>query len=276
MKSLEIQGHRGCRGLMPENTIQGFVQAIILGVHTLEMDAVISGDHDVIISHEPYFNHEISTDPNGDSITESNEKQHNIYQLNTSVLQQYDVGLKRHPRFPDQLKVSATKPTLDEVVNAVNRYCNINNIDPPYYNIEIKRTPEHDEVYHPEYRVFADLVVQKIRSLGIAERTTVQCFDIETLQYIHKAYPEVPLVFLVENIFPTSYNLDKLGFVPTIYSPNYNLLTTHMIQQCHDKGIKVIPWTINEVPDMKAAIELGVDGIITDYPNRLVDLVKTK
>ena len=276
MTPLDIQGHRGCRGLLPENTVPGFLHALDLGVHTLEMDVVISADQDVIVSHEPFFNHEISTSPTGETITESNEKDHNLYKLTTSAIQQYDVGLKVHPRFATQQKIAISKPTLDEVVSAVNQYCSSRDRKTPSYNIEIKRKPEHDGSYHPEYSAFADLVIQKINELGIADQTTVQCFDIETLQYIHNTYPEVPLVFLVENIMPTTYNLDKLGFTPAIYSPHYKLVTAKMIKHCHGKGVRVIPWTINDVPDMQEAINLGVDGIITDYPDRLIELVKSR
>src|SRR5688572_8669254 len=104
LPAFDTEGHRGCRGLMPENSIPAMMKALEIGVSTLEMDAVITKDNQVILSHEPFFNHEITTKPNGEAVTEAEEKSLNIYRMTYSETQQYDVGLKPHPRFPNQQK----------------------------------------------------------------------------------------------------------------------------------------------------------------------------
>ena len=119
LPAFDIEGHRGCRGLMPENTIPAMIKALELGVTTLEMDAVITKDKQVILSHEPFFNHEITTLPNGKYVTEQEERNLNIYQMTFSQTQQYDVGLKPHPRFPNQRRLKATKPLLREIIENV-------------------------------------------------------------------------------------------------------------------------------------------------------------
>lgn len=272
VQDMDIQGHRGCRGLLPENTIPGFIKAIDLGVNTLELDVVVTKAGDVIISHEPFFNHELGTPPDGFDITELNEKSHNLYPLTLAEIQSYDVGLKPHPRFPIQKKIKVYKPSLDEMVEKVESYAQSENIDPLLYNIEIKRVPEHDGIFHPKMEDFADIVCDKIMSLGILERTTVQCFDVETLKYVHKKYPKYRLVYLIQNMEPVEENIEKLGFKPYVYSPYYQLVTSNLIDYCRKENIKLIPWTVNEETDIENMFDLGVDGIISDYPDKVIEI----
>lgn len=275
MKHVDIQGHRGCRGLVPENTIPAFKRALSIGVHTLELDVVINGDGDVLVSHEPFFNHEISTAPGGHLITESEELEHNVYRLSQAEIEKYDVGLRPHPRFELQKKMSVTKPLLSEVVRQSEAYAKVEGRTAPLYNIEIKRRSDADGLYHPTYDVFADKVIQAIDDYGIAERTTVQCFDVPTLQYVHQKYPKTKLVYLIENQEGLDRNLEKLGFMPHVYSPYYKLVDIAMIETCHQKGILVIPWTINEAKDVEKLIRLGVDGIISDYPDMALEVYQS-
>ena len=166
VKKIDVQGHRGCRGLMPENTIPAFMKAMELGVSTLELDLVISKDRQVIVSHEPFFNHEISS-IDGKRITEEAEKTHNIYQLTREELTKYDVGLMSHQRFPDQKNIPAQKPTLVELATAVHEKCKTLKIPLPYFNVEIKRVPEQDNIFHPEAKEFAELVIAAIYKLSL-------------------------------------------------------------------------------------------------------------
>jgi glycerophosphoryl diester phosphodiesterase len=137
---IDKQGHRGCRGLMPENTIPAFLKAVDLGVNTLEMDLVITRDNKVLVSHEPFFNHEITTLPNGELVLESNEKELNIYKMDYSEVIKYDVGSKVHPRFTQQLKMKVHKPLLSEVIDSVELYSKENHKPALYYNIETKKS----------------------------------------------------------------------------------------------------------------------------------------
>lgn len=271
--TIDIQGHRGCRGLYPENTIPAFLHAIDLGVHTLELDVVATNAGDVFVSHEPFFNHEIATHPVTGPIDKNKEKSHNMFGMTKDEIQRYDVGLLDHVRFPSQKKMSVHKPTLQEMVTAVEEYIKSNQKDDILYNIEIKREPQNDDVFHPKMEHFADLVVAELRNLKILDRTTVQCFDVETLQYIHNKYPEISLVYLVMDQNGHEKNIENLGFYPAVYSPYFKLVSKGMINFANEHNIRVIPWTVNEEVDMKKMINLNVHGIISDYPDRLIQVV---
>lgn len=270
---IDIQGHRGCRGLRPENTIIAFEKAIEIGVNTLELDVVVNKNNDVIISHEPFFNHEISTGPEGEEINEENEKQYNMYNMTLEEIQSHDVGMKPHSRFPNQKKVKATKPTLKEMVVTIEALVKEGQYSLPEYNIEIKRVPSNDNVFHPSMEDFADAVCNEIIDLGIAKRSTVQCFDIETLQYVKTKYPDLRLVLLIQNLDAYELNIEKLGFKPYVYSPYFKLVTKDLIKYGQEEQVKIIPWTVNDEKDILSMIEIGVDGIISDYPDRVVELV---
>ncbi len=272
--NIDIQGHRGCRGLRPENTIIAFKKAIEMGANTMELDVVANKFNDVIVSHEPFFNHEISTGPNGEEITEENEKDFNMYEMTVEEIQSYDVGMKAHPRFPDQKKMPAIKPTLKEMVVAVDAFAKEEGYDLPDYNIEVKRVKTNDNIFHPEVETFAEAVCQDVISLDIVERATVQSFDMETLQYIHKKYPNIKLILLIQDMEPFERNIAKLGFKPWGYSPYFKLVSEDLIKYGQKEDIKITPWTVNEEEDILNMMKLGVDGIISDYPDRVVELVK--
>lgn len=267
---IDIQGHRGARGVHPENTISGMLAAIDLGATTLEMDVVVTKDGTVLLSHEPFFSHEISTDTRGNLITKDKELEYNIYQMTFDEVQRYDVGLRPHLRFPQQEKVPATKPSLKQVVQAVEVAHNHR----PYYNIEIKRKPSFDSILHPPMREFADLVVGEIKALSIFGRTIVQSFDPATLQYIHQTYPDAKLAYLVGSRGTIESKFDLLGFWPAIYSPYYELVDSTVMAYCQSHDVQVIPWTVNTEEDMKAMLDLGVNGIISDYPGLLARVVE--
>ena len=268
-RSIDWQGHRGCRGLYPENTIQAMLKAIDLGVSTLELDVVITKDKQVILSHEPFMSAEISTNPEGKYITAAQEKTYNIYQLNYAAVQTWDVGLKPHPRFPQQEKTPATKPLLADVIDAVEAYTRMHNIPPVQYNIETKSDPEGDDTYHPKPAEFVSLLLDVIQGKGIATRTIIQSFDVRTIQLVHTQYPELKTAFLVEETSAKKLKtqLNALGFIPTIFSPAYQFVDQKLVNSCRRKGMHVIVWTVNTLPEMQKMLDLGVDGIISDYPN---------
>lgn len=269
MEQLDKQGHRGCRGLYPENTIPGFLKAIDLGVTTLEMDLVITKDKKVILSHEPFFNHEITTLPNGEYVSESNERELNIYEMVYSEVKKYDVGQKAHPRFLQQQKIKANKPLLTEVIDSVEMHAKTNNKQPLFYNIETKIQLQTDNVYHPEPQEFVDLIMAVILEKKIQNRVIVQSFDSRSLQYLHQKYPSIKTALLVEAFDKKSFEkqIEDLGFTPTIYSPAQELVDLNLVQECRSKKIKLIPWTVNDLETIRRFVALGVDGIITDYPN---------
>ncbi len=267
----DLQGHRGCRGLMPENTMPAFLKAVELGVSTLEMDVVISADNQIVVSHEPWMSHIICTHPEGKPVKKAEAKKINLYKMNYADIQSYDCGMRPHPRFPDQQKVKAVKPTLKIVIHAVERFVKENKYKQPAYNIEIKSSPGGYHVYTPEPSEFVDLVVDEIRRLGIETKTTLQSFDLNILEELNKVYErKFMIAFLKQRGKNLTKNLAKLSFKPEIYSPNYKVLTEPSLKHAHELGIKVIPWTINDKEVMEKMISWGVDGIITDYPDRAI------
>lgn len=272
--SLDVQGHRGCRGLMPENTVAAMLKALELGVTTLELDVVITKDEQVVLSHEPFFNHEITTKPNGEGVREAEEKSFNIFEMNFAAVEKYDVGSRPHPRFPDQQKMKASKPLLETVFDSVTAFCNKTGTSLPYFNIETKCKPETDGIYHPAPDVFVELLMNVIQKKGMEKRSMIQSFDNRTLQYLHKKYPTMTTVLLVEDFDKATFaeQITKLGFVPTVYSPHYNLVNSKLAADCKQQNIRLIPWTVNDSSSMQRLIALGVDGIITDYPDRLMKL----
>jgi glycerophosphoryl diester phosphodiesterase len=264
-----IQGHRGCRGLMPENTIPAMLNAIELGVVTLEMDVVITKDKQVILSHEPFFNHEITTKPDGTYVSEKEEKALNIYAMNYNDVMQYDIGLKPHPRFAKQQKVVVYKPKLEEVFDAVKKWCTTKKKKVPYFNIETKCMPITDNIYHPKPSIFVELLMDVVKEYKMEQYVTIQSFDFRSLQYVHKQYPTIFTAVLIEDTDKLTFadQIDKLGFTPNIYSPHYSLVNKELVKNCHQKNIQLIPWTVNDKKEIERLKALGVDGIISDYPN---------
>ena len=269
LPAFDKEGHRGCRGLMPENTIPAMIYALGLGVTTLEMDICFTKDGKAIISHEPFFNHEITTKPDGTYIDEKDEKGFNIYNMTYAEVSKYDVGLKPHPRFPQQQKMKAVKPLLSDLIDSVEAYMMISKRPHPMYNIETKTMPATDNSYHPAPAQFVDMLMAVIKEKGIEQRVIIQSFDIRTLQYLHKKYPNIKTAMLAEADGKSSFRkqLKDLGFTPTIYSPDFILVTAALIKDCHDLNIKVIPWTVDDKKKIEELKTMGVDGIISDYPN---------
>lgn len=265
--SFDLQGHRGARGLAPENTIPAFLKALEYGVNTLECDVVVSKDKRIVISHEPWFSHEISTAPDGTPVDATMEKHFNIYEMTYDEILRFDVGKRGHARFPRQQPMPAVKPLLSEMFREVESYCSKHKLPPVRFNIEIKSTPEGDGKFHPAPEEFAELLYKEIHQAGMIARTTVQSFDVRALQAMRKIDSTLSLALLVENSLTLSENLWRLGFTPEIYSPYYRLVNAELVKEVHARRIKLIPWTVNELEEMTRLLELGVDGLITDYPD---------
>ncbi len=263
----DLQGHRGARGLLPENTIPSFIKALELGVTTLELDLVVSRDSMLVVSHEPWFNPDISSHPDLSPVLPEEAKMLNMFLMEYSEIQSFDVGKRGNPRFPNQYPMAVYKPTLAEVVESAEKWLSDNNKSPVWYNIETKSDPREYDSYYPQPDTFAELLVKEIFRLGIADRSVVQSFDPNTLIAVRRIEPRIHLALLVENHDPVALNIDRLGFVPEIYSPYYQFVDSTMVAEVHGRNMRLIPWTINDAAEMNRLLELGVDGIISDYPN---------
>lgn len=270
-KTFDLQGHRGARGLMPENTIPSFLKAVDLGVDTIELDVVVTEDERILVSHEPWFNHDISTKPDGSPVSEEEEMEYNIYEMTYEETQEFDVGKKGHPSFPNQERLEATKPLLRDLIETVENYTEEQGLQDVKYNIEIKSEPMRYNEYYPQPDIFAQLLNNLILELNeefdILDRIIIQSFDPATLVEFRKLNPDVSMAMLVSNNQTFQHYVDRLGFTPDIWSPNYQLASPELITEAHDRGMKIIPWTVNTTEEMSDLIEMGVDGIITDYPD---------
>jgi glycerophosphoryl diester phosphodiesterase len=263
------QGHRGCRGLMPENTWPAMKAALDLGVTTLEMDVVFTKNKEAVVSHEPWFGHEISTKPDGSYVGEREERKFNIYWMTYEEVKTFDVGLKPHPRFPRQQKMKVVKPLLADIIDSVRQYMMTRRKPFPFFNIETKCLPMGDKVFHPEPAEFVELLMGVIKEKGIEHLVTIQSFDFRTLQYLHQKYPSVKTSALIEDYDkkPLEEQIRILGFTPDIYSPALELVDEELVKKCHRQNMKVIPWTANDKETINRLKKMGVDGIISDYPD---------
>lgn len=271
---VDWQGHRGARGLYPENTIGAMEEALKYPVTTLELDVVVSKDLKVVVSHEPWMNEDICLDSQGKKVR---NKDFNLYKMTYEEIQKFDCGSLPYPRFPQQKKIKEGKPTIDKLIEVTEVTLKRLNRENVQYNIEIKSTPEDEkDGFQPDVATFSDLVIKTIQEKLPASKFTIQSFDWRILQYINKTYPEVRLVALKEDNVNPEKDLKLLGFKPYVYSPYFKELKKKHVDAFHNQGIKVIPWTVNSVQDMEEMLDMNVDGIITDYPNLITEVNSKK
>jgi glycerophosphoryl diester phosphodiesterase len=266
----DVHGHRGCRGLLPENSLPGFRKALELGVDYLELDVVLTSDNEVVVSHEPWMSATICTDPAGERIPVDRERSLNIFRTTLTEVQRFDCGSLEHPRFPDQKTVPVYKPTLRQVVEECDEHALMNGLLSPSYNVEIKSDPEWYGVYQPDPVTYARRVLRELDDLGIAGRCIVQSFDPAILEAVHAVRKDITLAFLVENNDGLKKNLKRLSFKPAVYSPYFKLVDRNLLEALREEGIELVVWTVNEPKDIRRMLEIGVDGIISDYPDRVV------
>lgn len=266
----EIHGHRGARGLMPENTIPAMIKALELGVDVLELDVVISKDQRVMVSHEPWLSHEICLDPNRNPIYKSTEQAYNIYLLSMEQIQQAECGLLGNSRFEEQQKIKAYKPRLGELIDTVNAWIEANAPRRKVkFNIEIKSRPEWDHIFTPGFEEFCDLVLGVIKRKDVLDRSIIQSFDVRSLNYLHQIQAPLPLALLVDEDEDCVQKMQELNFVPSILSPHYSLVDEALMSYAQSLKMQVIPWTVNSEIEAERLFKLRVHGLITDYPDRI-------
>jgi glycerophosphoryl diester phosphodiesterase len=271
----EIHGHRGCRGLRPENTLPSFLHAVELGVDVVELDVVISQDKQVVVSHEPWLSTKLGGDALGQPIDPVQERQHNLYQLPYATIQRCTVGEWQHPDFPEQQPLLSYRPLLRDVLQQVTAAAQQlgRTIG---FSIELKSSPEGDDIFHPRPPEFVELVVAEIHAANAAARTTLLSFDSRILKAAHQAHPAFALCLLVEDHLPPVATLfNALGFEPAVLGPDFHLLSADILQSIRTAypKLQLVPWTVNNSEDIVAVLEWQTDAITTDYPNRLIALL---
>jgi glycerophosphoryl diester phosphodiesterase len=295
-QAFDAQGHRGARGHVPENTLASFARALTIGVNTLELDVGLTHDGIVIVIHDPRLNPETTRDSEGKWLTETGPA---IRTLTLDQIKTYNVGgikpgTRYSGRFPDQVMVDGARiPTLEELILLVKRSGN----ESVRLNIETKLKPMDTNLY-PEPKEFVEAVLEVVNKQGFIQRITIQSFDWRSLQETQRQAPAVPTSYLTvqqdwyDNLhsgeagpspWTAGYDIDTFnGSVPhmikaaggRVWSSYYREVSADKIRQAHDLGLEVKVWTVNDTEQMEALIIMGVDGIITDYPDRLRDVLE--
>lgn len=293
--AFDIQGHRGARGLAPENTLEGFAVALTLGVSTLELDTGVTRDGAVIIAHDTRLNPDVVRGPDGRWL---NPPTHAIHELTLHELERYDIGRLRpgseySHRFPQQRRMDKVRfATLASLFEMVQRAGNTQ----VRFNIETKLSPlKPAETPGPE--AFVAALLKVIREHRMEARVTIQSFDWRTLRLVQQQAPHIVTSYLsaqqswTDNIqmghdsqWTAGFQYAAHGSVPkmikaaggAVWSPYFAELTPESVREAHALGLKVLPWTVNEAADMERMIDLGVDGMISDYPDRLREIAQAK
>lgn len=260
--AFDLQGHRGARGHAPENTLAGFERALAIGVDTLELDVGVTRDGVVVIHHDRRLNPDVARGVDGKWVSAPAPT---IYSLSYAELARYDVGRIRPGsdyarRFPHQQPIDGTRiPRLSDLWPIAPRV---------RFNIETKLVPEApEETLPPE--PFARAVIAEVRRAGVAPRTTIQSFDFRTLAVVQREAPEIRTAYLTSGQRGDAVAKSVHALQGTIWSPNYQDLDPVALAAARGFGLKVIPWTVNEPGDIARVLAMNVDGIISDYPDRV-------
>lgn len=283
-QAFDLQGHRGARGLAPENTLAAFERALEIGVSTLETDLHLSADGVLVLHHDPALNPDLTRDAQGRWLDAPTPR---LKSLTLAQLRHYDVGRLRHGSrstadFPSQQPRDGQRiPTLASLFSLVKTY----GADGVRFNLEVKMHPQRPHE-RPPWEAIVDALLAELKAAGMAGRVTVQGFDWRALQRVQQLAPELPTAYLssqsprfdtiADGTWTAGLRLADHGSVPrmvkaaggTIWSPNFNDLSEALVQEAHALGLRVLPWTVNETADMERMIAWGVDGLITDYPDR--------
>jgi glycerophosphoryl diester phosphodiesterase len=297
LREFELSGHRGARGLCPENTLPAFSKALSIGVSTLEMDAAVTKDGVVVISHDPFLDLNITRGPDGKWI----EGRQLIKDMTLKQLRTYDVGRIRPgsdyaKQFSNQLPVDGTRiPTLSAVIELV-RTSQLKDVE---ISIEAKFDPTDETKPTLDREPLAKVLIEVLRKAKFAQRSHIQSFDWALLQNVQRIAPELRIVYLTSgrpeydtvgvgaatrSKWTGDFDVNAYNSVPNAikaaggkyWSPDSWGLDKAQVKIAHELGIKVTVWTVNEPEEMAKFIDMGVDGIITDYPDRLRKVLSDK
>ncbi len=271
----DLQGHRIARGLASENSLFAIPFALAIPeLTTLEMDVCITKDKKVIVSHEPWMSSENCDHPNDDRVMAYEEEKIRLYDMTYEAIRTYRCGGHLQPAFMKQRLKYEPKPLLDSMIIAVKKYCESNDRPLPRFSIEIKSEEDWDNFYTPVPNEFARLVVDVITRHDILDRVLIQSFDPRSLEAVHRINPDIPLALLSNSRADWEADRKKLSFTPAVYSPEFRGVNTKLAEAVHAAGAKLIPYTVNDSLAIVKVIESGSDGIISDYPNTVADIMK--
>lgn len=267
-----VIGHRGSRGLQPENSLTAFAEALRQGAGGLEMDLFITKDGQVVVTHDATISHQLCVRPGGASIGEQESERLKIHQLKLEEIRPYDCGSKPNPLFPEQENTETHIPLLGDVLEAACRFAR--GEEPLQFLLEIKSEPATDNIYHPEPHYFVKRVLEVVAEKNMEQQVSIISFDKRSLKEARKQNSNIRPGMPLTDGSQLQAGLDELGFMPDLICPLYTELDEHLLNFAHKHGIALIPWTVNEEEALRKMIELEVDGIITDFPDRAVSLIE--
>lgn len=269
---IDVQAHRGGAGIMPENTVEAMLHAIDMGVNTLELDLVLSGDSLVVVSHDSYFHPRYSIRPDSSLVMKEDPREW-LYHMSYEDILKYDVGSRPTEVWPEKACMPAVKPLATDLIDKVEAYTKEKGLTPVRYNIEVKsKDAEGEGTDWADYRYLSDACVEVLLSKQLGDRLVVQCFDHRALNYMHSKYPDLNYSYLVgAEGTDVEACLALLDFTPKWLSPHYSITDENLVRLCREKGMRIVPWTVDEAEDIKRMIELDVDAIISNYPDRVLD-----
>jgi len=258
------QAHRGGAGLVPENTTISAQTGVKYGC-AIEMDIYMSKDSLFVINHGAHISSEYSSYPDGRPVLKEDEKNLMLNQMYYADIRKFDVGMRPNPAYPQQRKMPAHIPLLTESIDSAEAYAKRNNLAAPRYNLHLGPAFTITDAFRED---FLKRLLKVIIDRGVQKRTMASSFDVGMLVTLHRLYPAMPIGYLLlvgKNDFDA--NMKKIPFKPDMYSPYYKDVTPQVITKCHQLGMKITTWTVDTKDDIKKLQLLGVDGIITDYPD---------
>nr|MBK9650089.1 glycerophosphodiester phosphodiesterase [Bacteroidota bacterium] len=273
MHKITVHGHRGARGYLPENTIESFLLAIDMGATAIEMDVVISADNRVVVPHEPWMHHAICTKPEGTFVGLEEEKSLNLFKMNYNQIAEFDCGKRGNVKFPQQKPLHAQKPLLDDVIIAVENYTRLNRLNPIIYNIETKCSKITEGIFHPAFDIFTQLVYDCCAKQNVIDRCIFQSFDERNLIYLKNIDQRIQLSLLSEYEINLELAIESMGFTPHYFSCLHTLLNEDLVALIKKLGMEILCWTVNSTEDIRRMKHLGVDGIISDYPDCVINIL---
>lgn len=267
-KEIVVQAHRGGAALYPENTIPAMLNAVSIGVTTLELDLQVTRDSQVVVSHDSYLNSNKVLYPNGNQIPTEKEQALQLFSMDYDYISKFDIGTLKTVQFPRRKNLHCAIPTLTNLIDCVETYACSRGRKQINYNIEIKSGIEKDGRITPDYKTFCDLTMQVLSQKTLNDRLCIQSFDSRALNYIRQKYPSVQLSYLVDETHRSVREiLNDLDFIPDIISPIYSIVDANFVIDAHHNNMKVIPWTVDAEEEVLRLKMIGVDEIITNQPD---------
>lgn len=259
IKKTLIFGHRGCRGVMPENTLEAFRKALTYNVDGIEWDVVVNKDKQLVVSHEEFMDKNYCLNSDGSEI--ENEKENNLYKMTQKEIELFDCGSKVYKKFPNQEHFKTYKPLVKEAFEKIDFKGII-------ILFEIKSEKKLYNKSQPLPDEYSDIILSEISDFEFKKQIIFMCFDPEILEQIHKKAPEYKLVYLHEGLGKSVKGmLKQLSFKPYALGIYNKFITKKTVIKAHEDNVKVFAWTVNKEKEFNRLLKTNLDGIITDFPN---------